>query len=101
MGDLEFRAGTRPPVTLGAGLTPVYLNEESWPVHVAFHVVDSIPDGSAAGLMVGTAEGYLYLRRDASAEQIAEALNEIVGEWAEQEWMYVGQCNSLAERSAS
>lgn len=65
-------------------------------VNISFHVIDSLPDDAAAGLMVGEREGHLYLRRDATADQLAEALTQIVTEWAESDWMYIGRAREVA-----
>lgn len=65
-------------------------------VDVSFHAIDSLPDDAAAGMMLGVKAGHLYIRRGATADEVAEALTEIVTEWARDDWMYIGRAWEIA-----
>lgn len=60
-------------------------------MHLHFMVThDPLPDGAAVGLLAGRHEAIFYLRDDATAADIAEALTELVSPWVQQSWLYVG-----------
>jgi len=60
---------------------------------VQFRPSNYLPRGVDAALVEGDRETTILLRAEASAKDIAAALDELVGaDWAPSSWIYVGDC---------
>ena len=59
-------------------------------MRVRYHASDKLPSDVAAALVSGECASSLLLNVNASVEDIAAALDEIVGGWVRDEWMHVG-----------
>lgn len=64
-------------------------------MRVKYAACNNLPDDVAAAIVQGERTCSILMNANATVSEVAEALQSIVPEWVDQEWLHVGNVTEL------